>query len=71
MDPGQILLIIFAVVGFAVAGLGGLTAAAIFIAVQHLPNIPPPSPTGQNTLSWSLALSALMVWVFGAVTRPQ
>ncbi len=71
MDTSQILTIVLAVIGFAVAGLGGLAAAAIFIILQHLPNISPPSPTGQATLAWSLTVSALMVWAFGAVTRPQ
>ena len=55
-------------------GLGGVVWLASFVAVaaaQYLPAVTPPSQSDQFPLVWSMAASAMMVWLLGAIARPR
>ncbi len=56
---------------FGAVGVGWFGSLVLYAAVQYLPTVPPPSAAGQSTFAWSMAASALMAWLLGAVARPQ
>ena len=71
MGLTEVLAIIALTGAFGLSGVVWLASFAAAAAAQYLSAVTPPSQSDQFPLVWSMAASAMMVWLLGAIARPR